>query len=378
MKSTHKCEVISIELKTHPNADRLSIIPVFNYSYCGSTDEWKDVKKGVFCPPDTLVPVDKPEFSFLSKEGKDYLGTGRLYARIKAKKLRGVVSYGLLVPISDDISIGDDLSGQLETERYEPEISVGGNNGKSAKMTGGEAAPGPSCLAYKYDVDALQRYANVAFTENEPVIIQEKVHGTNSRYVYSGGKLYCGSRDQWKKRYSTINLPDKETLVQKHGEERANEIISIINRKNENPEQSLWWRVVDRYPQIQTFCRDYENHVLYGEVLNVQKGFDYGVEKEGVGFLAFDVLKPDGKYMDFNEAYEILRKYDVPFVPIISSNMPYNLDKVIELSEGPSLVPGANHIREGVVVCPIQERYNEYLRGRVKLKVVSYSFFNRR
>jgi hypothetical protein len=52
------------------------------------------------------------------------------------------------------------------------------------------------------------------------------------------------------------------------------------------------------------------------------------------------------------------------------------MEKMIELAEGPSLIPGANHLREGIVVKPVEERFHTAV-GRVALKLVSLAYYER-
>ena len=86
--SDHRCEVVPVVLEKHPNADSLSVVKVFDgYTVCVRTADWEGVDKGVYIPPDSVVP-DTEQFKFL--EG---------HLRIKAKKLRGINSYGMLVPV---------------------------------------------------------------------------------------------------------------------------------------------------------------------------------------------------------------------------------------------------------------------------------------
>src|ERR1035437_5638827 len=113
--SDHKCEVVPVVLEKHPNADSLSIVNVFDsYEVCVRTDDWVGIDKGVYLPPDTVVP-DTEQFKFL--EG---------HLRIKARRFRGVDSYGLLVPVPilDHCSIGDDLALIMEMRHYEPELAA--------------------------------------------------------------------------------------------------------------------------------------------------------------------------------------------------------------------------------------------------------------
>jgi ATP-dependent RNA circularization protein (DNA/RNA ligase family) len=48
-----------------------------------------------------------------------------------------------------------------------------------------------------YDIEGLRKYESL-FTPGEPVVITEKIHGSNGRWVYVDGKLYCGSRTKFR------------------------------------------------------------------------------------------------------------------------------------------------------------------------------------
>jgi hypothetical protein len=54
----------------------------------------------------------------------------------------------------------------------------------------------------------------------------------------------------------------------------------------------------------------------------------------------------------------------------------FDAERVFALAEGPSLIPGANHLREGIVVKPMRERTDLEV-GRVCLKVVSNAFLEK-
>ena len=111
--STHKCEVVPVVLEKHPNADTLSVVQVFGYPVVVRTADWEGKTKGVYLPPDSVVDVTRPEFAFLAS------GT-KTQHRVKAIKLRGVYSFGLLMPVADDAEIGDDWAELYGVEHYEP------------------------------------------------------------------------------------------------------------------------------------------------------------------------------------------------------------------------------------------------------------------
>jgi RNA ligase (TIGR02306 family) len=327
--STHKCEVIKVKLEQHPNADTLSIVQVFGYTVCVRTSDWQDGMLGAYVVPDSLVPLEKPEFKFLDP------GKGKSHERIKAKRLRGVVSYGLLIKAPEGSQEGDDVSDALGILRYEAPIHVDRTGYCSTKT---DHVPGPDVpfSIPKYDVDAFQRYAKSMFVEGELVYVSEKVDGANSRFMFDGTRMHIGSRNLWCK-------------------EEGN---------------SLWHKALQRRPEIETFCRNNPNCVLYGEVFGYVQDLRYGMNQGEVDFVAFDVLK-DGKWMDVPNMIEVLSANGVPIAPSFGC-LNYNFEELMALAEGPSCYPGAQHYREGIVVKTVKERWSH--AGRAQLKIVSVGY----
>ena len=65
----------------------------------------------------------------------------------------------------------------------------------------------------------------------------------------------------------------------------------------------------------------------------------------------------------------------LPWVPKIGE-IAFDADALFKLADGPSLVLGADHIREGIVIKPTSERTDPEI-GRVQLKVVSSEYLGR-
>ena len=245
-------------------------------------------------------------------------------------------------------------------------------SGRNSVFTGGEVAKSPSGHFVKYDVDSLQRYYHV-FVPTEPVYISEKIHGANSRFCYRDGQMYCGSRGEWKKEFPTYDHIKLEDLIEKLGEERGNEIYNKI--KNKPITKNMWWQIADKYPQIIDFCKNNQDCVLYGEAYGQVQNLKYGTKPGEVRFAAFDILK-GFDWINANESRTILEAHNIPQVPLIDNNYMFDLEKLIALAEGQSLIPGANHIREGIVVKPVTERRHADV-GRVCLKIVSSKFLEK-
>src|SRR5258708_6330032 len=211
-EATHKVEVVPVVLESHPNADTLSIVRVFSFTVCVRTADWQGVNIGAYIQPDSVVP-DTEQFAFLKKTPED---TKSL--RIRVKKLRGVISMGMLVPAPEGSQIGDDVAELMSVKHYEPAMT----------LVDGEVEPAPTHFyAPKYDVESIYRYSRL-FEPGEMVYVSEKIHGANSRYCFDGERMWAGSRGEWKKQGF-----------------------------------SAWWEALKQNPWIQEWCEASPLKVLY-------------------------------------------------------------------------------------------------------------------
>lgn len=375
-KSTHSVETFTLEqLLPHDNADTLSIIKISDtdYTYIAKTEEWLPHigKKLFWCPPDSLVNTTLAPFHFLVVDAKFDKDSNKVsggnYARVRAKKLRGVNSYGILGVVPEEYLNHPNLAKALDIQHFEPQIEAA--KGSNLK-TGGEVASPPAGTYPKYDVDAFLKYARKVFVPDELVCIVEKIHGANSRYIYKDGKLHCGSRTEWKKEFPSPPKLTIEELITKVGsEERAKEIYekAVVHFK---PHKNLWWLALESTPNIRAYLEKHEGYCAYGEVYGqVQKGYNYGL----VGtckVMLFDILLPSGKWMDAVDFLKTCREYNLPHCPVIHEAYPFNLEEIVKFAEGKSLMENASNPREGCVVAPVRERWDERL-GRVKLKIIN-------
>ncbi len=367
-KSTHKVEVLEIkEIRTHPNADKLGLVDIYDYSSCVQLSAWKVGDLAAWVPPDSEVDVSRPEFAFLAPKAKD----GKV--RIRTEKLRGYVSYGLLVPAPAGSKVGDNIADKLGVEHWQPAIEA------SHFLTGGEATKPPSGIYPKYDVDAFLKWGRMVYIDGEQVAVTEKIHGASSKYLFKDGELFCGSRDEWKREYPTKPTATMEELIAhfKTGKEpeKAQEKAerAMVKIQNWQPKKNLWWIVLENTPAIREFCVANPNHTLYGEAYGMVKGWDFGCKGKHT-FACFDILKPDGTWMDFPDFLATCNKYEIPHVPVIEENMAFDFDKLIVMANRNSQMRDfTHHIAEGIVVTPVKERWDERV-GRVKLKIINPNY----
>lgn len=327
MSSEHNVEVVRLgHIEKHPNADSLSITYVGGRPVIMRTGEFAEGDVAVYVPVDAVVPADDPRWAFL--------GDSR---RIRAKRLRGVFSMGLLTAPEPGMVEGDIVNERMRIETYEPPADVG---------TGGDNEPAPGINAPVYtDIESWRKWHDVPGVWPDPdevVVCTEKIHGANARYVWHDGRLWCGSRTNWKR---------------------------------EDP-RSAWWqaaaagRLAEKLSRVPGF-------VVYGEVYGQVQDLRYGVPS-GVRFVAFDVLdaaaRAAPRYLDGAGA-GLLYELDIPRVPVLYEGPVRGVDPA--LANGKSVLAQGACIREGFVVRPHRERWHDGL-GRVVLKLVGEDYHLRK
>lgn len=303
------------EVRPHPNADRLEIVIVGGWQTVVPKGLYVAGSEVTYVPPDCLVPPALAERWGIAK----YLSNGR----VRATKLRGEASYGFVVPAEGPL--GQNLAEPLGITKWQP----------PAKFGVGDAEPEHPLFTRYTDVENLRHYPDV-FAKGELVRVTEKVHGVNVRLTMIDGERVAGSRTMQRKR----------------------------------ADDSIYWYPWTIPAVASTMERLAKRAVhaatLYGEVYGRVQPLRYGLEDD-IAFAAFD-MAIDGKYVNAADLPSVLG--DVAIVPMLQDAMVFDLEKVAELSRGPSGVAGADHIREGVVVRPLQERWDPAI-GRVILKYVS-------
>jgi RNA ligase (TIGR02306 family) len=336
--STHEVKVVKItDIQPHPNADKLEIVKIWGYDCVVKKNQFKIGDLGAFIEPDYKVPLNRPEFSFLSKPDRP-----RLQQRIAVCRLRGIYSAGLLIPAPEGSKEGENVMELLGVERYEPPEEM--------LVKGAHSEKGPEIFCPKYDLENVKKYMNL-MVPGEQVIVSAKLHGTNARFCWHNNRMYCGSRTQWKTKPGT-EMPDGQ--------------ISPNN---------AWWSALEQNPWIEEFCKQNPGVVLYGEVVGpgIQKGFHYGHKQDSVGFYVFDILENNNwiNNNEFrNEKYSCLK-----FVPTLYEG-PFLFDEIAKLAELTENFNNANHIREGVVIKVHNERYERSV-GRVAFKHVSNNYLEK-
>lgn len=308
----------------HPNADTLSLTEVRGCPVVLRTGSFTEGDLAVYVPVDAVVDTTVPALAFLAVEGKASV-------RIRAKRLRGVFSMGLLVAPPDGAAEGDDLAELLRIAKWEEPEPV---------SMAGEQAKAPALLVPTYELEAWRHYGPTLFDAGEEVVVTEKLHGTNARFVIdAAGNLHVGSHRTWM-------LVDGTTV---------------------------WARVAEQYGLREKLGR-HACLVFFGEVYGSGvQDMTYGHAGGRLSLAFFDVFDPrTGDYLSHAAAEALLDGLALPTVPVLYRG-PLDVAMLTRLAEEDSVFGG---IREGVVVRPVVERVS--MAVRCTLKVVSERYLLRK
>lgn len=211
--SEWKVQVVKVgKLEKHPNADRLLLGRVFDYPVITAVGEFQENDLAVYLPVDSVVPSDDPRWAFLK---------GR--HRVRAARLRGIFSMGLLTKAEPGMVEGEIVAERLRITKYAPPepMSMGGDNEK--------------CLfdfPVYTDIEGLRRWPDV-LKDGEEVQVTEKVHGC----VQSRTKI--SMEDSTRKAISKVEVGNVVLGVDKIGRL----VPSKVLRKYDNGKAEKWLKV---------------------------------------------------------------------------------------------------------------------------------------
>ena len=369
--SSFQCNVLQIdEVYNHPNADRLTINQVKGYRCISAkleNGDWR-YNKGdyiVYIPEAAVLPEWLLKRMDFWKDGKGTLNGSR-GDRVKAIKLRDVVSQGILFPITNEdgnlyletndssveVSFNQDVSEFLGIKKYEPPIPSN-MSGEVWNAYG---------LTLKYDVENIQKYPDVFF-EGERVVVTEKLHGTFCSYGVAGEHEIITAKGL-SSRGLAFKLNEKNFT--------KNLYMQTLKRSEDQDGNTI----LDRLRMYIKENNISENIYILGEI------YGRGVQDLNYGemtpvFRMFDVYvgEPEnGRYMSFAEKETFAKKIKVDTVPVLYSGS-FSMEKMTELRDGKDY--SGSNIREGIVVYPLEERRDDML-GRVQLKFVSPDYLLRK
>lgn len=349
----YTAEVVRItRVMAHPNADRLDIVR-FEMEGLGETGYEVVVRKGEYIPGeeaiylsvDCVVPTSHPKFAFLLDRID---GRGKERFRIRAARLRGVFSQGLLVQTNGLYQFGQDVSAELGVTYHRPPEPDEGPTQPTAK-------PKPQPMPV-YTVDSLKKMPNLfEGVPPEQIYVTEKIHGTNFRFG-------------WVRRRILGFIPAGFRFVV-----GSHRVIKSGDHSTSWYKEDLWTEYAERN-HLAERTRDHKGYVFYGELFGHTYGgqriqdLTYGLHPDaGPALRMFDVRGPHG-WLEPGERIDLCGRIGLVCVPQVALDI---TDDYSALAGGKSLLaPG--QIREGVVVETVG------IKPRRKAKYVSEQYLLRK
>lgn len=402
--SKFECPVVRVKIEAHPDADLLEIAVVGGYRCV--------VRKGLFCQNSLAVYV--PEQSVLPEWLLKLMGfwdelnskgvlTGSKGNRVKAIKLRGVLSQGILLnfamqdgvrqlPVCGEhpelgvdfdriafpfVAEGDDFAEYLGIVKYEPPVPV---------HMAGTTAGGDLDATIGYDFENIKKFPTL-FELGESVFITEKIHGTLLQVGLIPESIWAGKK--WADKLETmlvgVNNKPFKMMVTSKGMGKQGLMLDTSEMHNlyvgAAKKFELWAKLGRMHSEFEAL--DDQPIFMFGEIFG--KGVqDLGYAQDAPTFQAFDIYvgtRSDGKFIDVDTMVDACVDYGVPMVPYLYVG-PYSPEIVATMTNGDTTVTDANgfpikQMREGVVIKALDNgRHPTY--GRKIAKSVSEKYLMRK
>ena len=382
--SEFACPVVRVEILPHPNADQLEIAKVGDYMAVVRKDQFVTGSLAVYVPEQAVVPEWLLKHMGLWDEAKQKGGlAGSMGNRVKAIKLRGIVSQGLVLAVEP----------YSKTEVLVISTPVDGNQGAGIVAIGGDASECLGIVKYepalpshmkgrivgvdydataKYDFDNLKKTPTL-FDDGEEVVITEKVHGTliqigvvptnRANEKYFCHRVVISSKGMGAKGF--VLAHDDETnlyaqAAKKHGLLEA--MLEVFGEAADRQNAPIF---------------------IFGEVFGKTAGGagvqDLTYTDEVLDFRAFDIClgnRGQERYFEWNHFELACAKLGVQTVPVLYRG-PYSKAVVLEHTDGNTTLSDKKQIREGVVVKSAVEARNQHY-GRKIAKSVSEAYLLRK
>jgi len=164
-------KVVEVSIEPHDNADALEIANIKGYQCIVRKGEYQTGDTAIYIPEQALVPkAILQEMNLWDDTKEKGKLVGKQGDRVKAVRLRGRLSQGLLYPNKENLPVGSEVSSELGIEKWEPPIPT--------QMSGQVA--GVHGYTIKYDIENIKNHPEVVdFLIENGVKVQltEKIHG---------------------------------------------------------------------------------------------------------------------------------------------------------------------------------------------------------
>ena len=351
-----------VEVSAHPDADRLELARIGGYEIVVGKGQHHAGERVVYLPEASVLPP-----WLIARLGLEGRLAGKAKNRVKAVRLRGEVSQGLVLALEDGKVVdGDgqacapadigDMAAYLGVEKYVPEVPV---------EMAGQMEPCPIALPH-YDVEDWKKDPE-ALADGRDMIALEKLHGTLTLLAWrlrpEVDGPFISSKGAAHKGLSFVRGPETDgVLYRRTAEPHADRLLAAGRQAAEaalggEPELMAW----------------------VGETIGPKvQDLRYGLAEPKL--VVFELLgRRSGAHrweaVPTAEMMAAAQAAGVPSAPVVGTiavQPPVDREairRVQRFAEGPTLMGAEGQIREGVVL--------RHPSGAVR-KAVSEAYLTRR
>lgn len=374
--STFTVPVVKIKaIEPIEGADAIELAVIGDYRSVIRKGQYQVGDLAVYIPEQAILPDD-----LIREIGLEGKLAGSNHNRVKAVKLRGQLSQGILYTVDYDMTSvsytlkcsdgtytfvkeGDNVADDLGIVKWNPPIPT---------HLSGEVYHAGSMLTVSYDIENFKKFPDI-LVEGEDVAMTEKLHGS-----------FCGVGVLPRRNHGDEHYK-REFVVFSKGLGASGLCFKDVSINQDN----AYIRALEAtgtFDKLRSLRDSMEEDggfdqplFLLGEVYGpgIQTGFNYGDKQL---FRMFDVVagfRGDQHYFSFDAKVFLANHIGVEMVPVLYRG-PFSREVMYQHTNGMETVSGKQlHIREGVVVTPTEERYDIQI-GRVFLKSVSTAYLLRR
>lgn len=370
-----------VTVRPHPNADRLELARVGLFDAVVGKGQFKTGEVVFYIPEQAVLP--EALIQTLGLEGKL---AGKAKNRVKAVKLRGVLSQGIVAKTEilqmhpetegyseamsafyecwDGAPPEFDFAPVLGIEKWEPELPL--------HMSG--SVTHANRLLPWIEIENIKRFPDM-FTEGDEVSVTEKLHGTCT--------LATVKLEQADNAYTVSDV-----MVTSKGFAKKN--LALVE-----DEGNLYWKAVNRFPVRDLALKaaeafgngvELESIGVYGETYGAGiQDLSYGATKNAFGFAVFDIFvkkaNGEGFWVPSKDVQALTKEVGIPAVPVLFEG-PYNIEHIASIASGKEQMSGTEaNLREGVVIRSAneEERIDAFGNGHRKIaKFVTEEYLTRK
>ena len=350
------------KLELIEGADLIELAHIDGWQCVVKKGEFQVGDKGFYFEIDSVVPTEDPRFAFLDNKAKHQILTNDNFERIefrgfkiKTMKMKGVLSQGLLLPLSSINTKGKavdpskfkedyDYAPAFKVIKFEPWLDARGNG--PAKGTF------PSIIQ-KTDQERIQNLKSKwdQFVDKD-VQITIKLDGSS---------------------LTAYKITDLEKYGRTTEAEDNGIYVGVCSRNQElkNSYDSSFWQVAKTFEldvKLRKSLPEVRNLAIQGEFISpsIQKNYEKVTKQEFYVFDMFDIDKQ--QYLETNLTLLLCKLAKIPHVPVLFEgrlgDFAESVEELLLKAEGPGMNPGVS--REGIVI--------KALDGSFSFKAISNAY----